>query len=68
MPVTTDGDFLAGKPVKLFNANLSTAGFGIRRYAVSPDGQRFLYNTPVLTAGGAEFVVVTNWSAEFEEQ
>ncbi len=42
---TTDSSFEAGKPVPLFDVQLPSAG-PRNRYAVTRDGQRFLFEVP----------------------
>jgi Tol biopolymer transport system component len=69
VPVSIEGDYFeAGIPEKLFNHRYGTAGIVQRRFDISPDGQRFLLNTPV--AGDEETTVVTvlNWHKELEEE
>jgi len=44
VPVAPGADFVPGKPVKLFHANLSEHGWSVRRWAVTADGERFLIN------------------------
>ena len=59
---TSAGEFHAGIPKPLFQVRLIT-GNSRNRYAVSPDGQRFLM---ILAAGEAKpspITVVVNWPA-----
>jgi Tol biopolymer transport system component len=44
VPVTPGADFVPGKPVKLFHADVTEYGWSVRRWAVTADGQRFLVN------------------------
>jgi len=37
------------------------------RYAVSPDGQRFLINVPVEAQTSAPITVVLNWTADLKK-
>jgi Tol biopolymer transport system component len=42
--VAAGTDFLPGKPVRLFHADVSEHGWSVHRWAVTADGQRFLIN------------------------
>jgi Tol biopolymer transport system component len=61
---TTNGQFKAGTPVELFATQLVEVVPSAQRhqYAVSPDGQRFLMNVPVESAGVSPITVVLNWN------
>lgn len=62
---TTATSFEAGTPVKLFDARL---GFSLRNhYAVSADGQRFLFDSPPDSTGGEEILVMTNWQQSLKK-
>jgi eukaryotic-like serine/threonine-protein kinase len=61
--IARDGDAIrAGTPVALFAAMVSARSYGTVTYAPSPDGQRFVFITPV-GGGGATTpaTVVLNW-------
>jgi len=64
VPMTTTGQLKVGKPVRLFNKRLGTARFGISRYAVTEDRNKFVFSTPLASTGGGEFTVVVNWLKE----
>jgi Tol biopolymer transport system component len=66
VPITTTGEFAIGKPVRLFNKQLSTEGFGRSRYAITRDRNKFIMSTPLASTGGGEFTVVVNWLKELE--
>ena len=54
-----------GKPQPLFQSRLNlTTGFTWHQYDVSPDGQRFLVNTPDTTT--SPLTVVVNWKSGLE--
>ncbi len=61
--VRSGADFEAGAPKALFKASLTEWEYLGYRWAVSPDGQRFLVNTPSGAEEAARFVVVLNWTA-----
>lgn len=65
VPIVRDGDAIrTGTPVPLFGTTAAARSYGTVAYAPSPDGQRFLFITPV---GGRETVpatVVLNWRRE----
>jgi Tol biopolymer transport system component len=68
--ISTEGDFLAGKPRQLFEGSYVLAGGGYARanYDVSPDGQRFLMLKRVdqKSAPLTQINVVLNWSDELK--
>jgi eukaryotic-like serine/threonine-protein kinase len=70
--ISTDGEFLAGKPLKLFEGSyVRTAGGYVRaQYDVSPDAQRFLMLKAVeqITAPLTQIHVVLNWSDELHRR
>jgi hypothetical protein len=55
-------EFRSGTPVELFRASLTTGGFLERRWSVTPDGERFLLNTPLGDQASLVFTVTTNWA------
>jgi serine/threonine protein kinase len=68
VPISNSGTFDIGKPVRLFNRQLSSEGIGINRYAVSKDRNKFIMATPLVSSGGGEFTVVVNWQKEVEDK
>ena len=68
--ISTEGEFVAGKPRQLFEGSYALAGGGYVRanYDVSPDGQRFLMLKPVQhkPAPLTQINVVLNWSDELK--
>jgi hypothetical protein len=67
VPITTDLEFRAGRPVLLFDEPYETDpdGIGNPAYDVSLDGTRFLMVTSAAGAN-ARFVFIRNWIAEVE--
>jgi hypothetical protein len=66
VPVKTETDFEAGTPVPLFSMSAGTSagasiGTNQRTYAVSKDGQRFLFNITPQQGTSAPLTVVLNW-------
>jgi len=69
-PVSTEGDFTAGAPKKLFQAPAGASGSSL-----SPDGRRFLMFVPKESAGGDEAAapeqatvhVIVNWQARIRQ-
>jgi hypothetical protein len=59
--VTTGTQFESGIPARLFDAPVATNFSGRRQYAVTGDGQRFLFIAPPSSAESAPITVVTNW-------
>ncbi len=59
-PIQTGAAVEVGTPVPLFKVTPGTGGFSRNRWAPTPDGQRFLVNTPVANSGGGRFIVVTH--------
>jgi hypothetical protein len=47
-----------GKPVALFTTRPQS------RYAATPDGQRFLVNTPLADTSTAPITVILNWAGQ----
>ena len=70
--ISTDGEFLAGKPRQLFQGSYVLAGGGYARaqYDVSPDGQRFLMLKAVEQKSNplTQIHVVLNWSDELSRR
>ena len=62
VPVMPGAEFRPGKPVTLFHADLSTYGWGVNRWAVTADGQRFLLNLAIKNPFTG-FTVTKNWEA-----
>jgi hypothetical protein len=61
--VNGEGTFKAGVPKALFQTREI---IGRYVYAVTPDGQRFLVNTPLEEASTSPITVVLNWTAELK--
>ena len=60
---TTSETFKAAPPVELFATRiLEIPGTSRQQYTVSPDGQRFLINTPADSANVSPITVVLNWN------
>ena len=70
--ITTEGEFLAGKPRQLFEGSYvrAAAGYVRANYDVSPDGQRFLMLKSVeqKPAPLTQIHVVLNWSEELKRR
>jgi serine/threonine-protein kinase len=70
--ISTEGEFLAGKPRQLFEGSYvrSSAGYVRANYDVSPDGQRFLMLKSVEQKPAAltQIHVVLNWSEELKRR
>ncbi len=60
--------FEAGTPKKLFDAPITSFGFGYERYDVTADGQKFIVVTTVGTQTRPSFEVTLNWTAELKEK
>jgi len=60
--VTPGTDFVAGRPTKLFHANLSEHGWSVRRWSVTADGERFLINQKLKTRVPG-ITVTRNWES-----
>ena len=67
VPVSAGADFVSGKPVKLFHANLSEHGWSVRRWAVTADGERFLVNQKFKNRL-AGITVTKNWESAIANQ
>jgi Tol biopolymer transport system component len=66
--VRTGATFQAGVPRLLFKIPLTAGRYPGYRMAVSPDGRRFLVNTPLGAATVERLIVVTNWTAELRRK
>ena len=73
--VWTDPVLTVGPPTELFAGNGPGGGSPRARYAVTPDGQRFLMSAGRLASGdsgaggrGPKVVVVQNWVEELKER
>jgi len=70
--ISTDGEFLAGKPRQLFEGSYvrASAGYVRAQYDVSPDGQRFLMLKAVQQKAEplTQIQVVLNWSDELKRR
>jgi eukaryotic-like serine/threonine-protein kinase len=66
--VTTQPNFLAGKPKMLFEGRYVPSGGTLPDYDVSPDGQRFLMLKPIeqQQVGVTQINVVLNWTEELK--
>ncbi len=64
VPVSTEGGFHAGNPVKLFSRTLNTTGVAEAPYCPTKNGQRFLLNVSVEATTPGIIVVVQNWSMD----
>jgi len=63
--VKTGATFEVGVPKPLFDTGV-TSYIANKRYAVFPDGQRFLINVPVEAQTSAPITVVLNWMADLK--
>ena len=66
MPTTLGPDFVADRPVKLFQGEFQRDPIGHPLYDVSPDGQRFLMVRAVEGVTRAQIHVVLNWFEELK--
>lgn len=66
MNTSKDGAFHAGVPQKLFPTNALDLNTGRVRnsYDVTPDGQRFLINSPVAPTDATPITVIVNWNSQ----
>ena len=64
--VTTGDTFKAGLPEVLFEAQLVPV-IQRNRYAVTPDGQRFLMLTPMESQANPPMTVVQNWPLSLQK-
>jgi hypothetical protein len=55
-----DGTIDVGRPQPLFQTRIGGSNFLQKEYLVSPDGQRFLLDTPV-GDGAPSLSVILNW-------
>jgi Tol biopolymer transport system component len=69
VPVTTDGPtFSAGTPQALFDVDVPEPNPPFPTdYAVTADGQRFLFNTIVDQPTRPSLTVILNWTADFKK-
>ena len=67
VPVAPGADFQPGKPVRLFHADLTQQGWTVRRWAVTPDGQRFLINQSIKNPLRG-ITVTKNWESAIERR
>ncbi len=63
VPVSTDAEFSAGRPMQLFQGQFDSGGNG-PNYDVSPDGQWFLLPRSNQGQVAAELHIVLNWFSE----
>ena len=63
--IKTGATFEAGVPKMLFETRVDAYASN-NRYAVSPDGQRFLINVPVEAQSSSAITVVLNWTADLK--
>ena len=64
VPTTTGAGFEAEKPTPLFEMKVRDLAFPFtRRYAVTPDGQRFVVLEVTGRGGPSALTVVENWPA-----
>jgi hypothetical protein len=63
--VTFEPGFSAGIPEVLFDFDPGYTG-GIRRYDVTPDGNRFLVVEPADAPGVESLTLVQNWTSELK--
>ncbi len=63
VPITiaANGALVLGKPVALFRTEFDTSLLPRQQYSVSPDGQRFLLNTPTEAIEPSSITMVLNW-------
>jgi serine/threonine protein kinase len=59
-----DGVFHAGVPQKLFQTNVANFLTNRNSYDVTPDGQRFLINSPTASAASTPITVIVNWMTQ----
>jgi Tol biopolymer transport system component len=64
VPTTSGPAFEAGKPQVLFEMNVrDLVAFYLKRYEVTPDGQRFVAQELTVRSGPSPLTVVVNWPA-----
>ena len=51
----------AGAPIALFPTRIGGPGIMQKQYVVTPDGQRFLVDAPVIQDASLPITVVLNW-------
>lgn len=68
-PVITEANFDAGEPITLFQTTprQPVTNKDLFVYAVSPDGQRFLINTPIRETLTEPMSVILNWTAKLNK-
>jgi Tol biopolymer transport system component/tRNA A-37 threonylcarbamoyl transferase component Bud32 len=64
--VNSEAPFQPAAPQQLFQSNVKFVPG--RPYAVSPDGQRFLINTPAEANNPAPMIIVLNWTATLKQK
>ena len=64
--VETGATFRASKPRVLFEGRFLGQMVGAVRFAVSPDGQRFLLTAPSENSASGRIDVVVNWCEELK--
>ena len=67
VPITTDGGFAAGVPVRLFSTRLSVSNAS-SEYQPAADGQRFLVDSYGSVGAIAPMTIVQNWDAELKKR
>jgi serine/threonine protein kinase len=68
VPINSVGEFKIGAPVKLFQHRLATEQFGVHRFAVSADGQKFLLVSAGQRVEMPKIQVVLNWPKSIENR
>ncbi|HEV2982858.1 MAG TPA: hypothetical protein VGX46_00645 [Vicinamibacterales bacterium] len=64
VPTTSGPAFEAGKPQVLFEMNIrDLVTFYLKRYEVTPDGQRFVVEELMTGGSPSPLTVVVNWPA-----
>ena len=68
VPVTTTSEFVAGRPVLLFEGDFAPSPWFGRNFDVSRDGQSFIMVEQILPDGiDPELTVAVNWFTELEK-
>lgn len=65
VPVKLDGSVEIGSATALFQTEITVGS--PNRYAVAPDGQRFLINSPLQSGQEAPFNVILNWTSTLKK-